>query len=1402
MKLFTQLKRLKNTALLLVLAVFFLADMEANAATAQKETPLTNLAKGKLSITSSADTADSPGSGITNKELLTDGDKYYLLNNTYTNDPNGVGQNRTGNIIRYGNNKSHNQWSNYVEQGAEVSGDSVWIQLDLEDSYPIEVINMKRQVYEGTTSLAYNDKNGGDYNGTAAQITGSAKITYTNTAIVIGNQPDLSDGQVVYYSGNVTLPTGVAVPATSAGTYQELMGGQWFYMDYGNSQGLGQTELGDTKTARYVRVYTTKQGASSVKFMELAVYGYEDVADIQSPQSPSERRVIDNENPMLLSTAYSDDIFTFGVDTDPTLQGHQTVSQRLAAIPDDLKENTVMLLHMNNLRQFAPEHIGQASIQGFFEAGLQQCWEKGTSAMIVGISASSTPGGAQWYPLMYMDYGWLDLMYRMYPIMEGTLNTENYWSGSGPAVAKNSAKQLEMAYKYGGYFIWADQDHSNYVANAFVNSQWKDALSKYGESCFMLYKNTGAQADDLKTGSYHQGNWLAGYTGGWGMLSDTWFWSNKGFGKLFKGKNGNSDWKAICGAPEALLGAQMISAYTEGAVIYTFEFPEVVYGANGKNSPAFTHVVAQLFRYFKDNPAPGKKEILEKTRVILYGSLSKDIYTQTTGAQTGVNVYQTGRFGMIPIALPVESKDAMVARLRQEAARLGLTTAPAVMETSDKNLDSRLYASYYKKLYEKEYEGTAFADKVKDTWYLYNSTLNTDTTQNAALPLAEPGVKGARAELALSPHTYVMLKEESGNNNLELTLNNYRVNKDTRVFDNPKGYDWSGGFAAGSGTLAGKLSVYRYMMYDNVVNADTSNGEQSPDDNVLRTNTIKLARLSKIPTVTLIDGQKPDTDQQPQYGDVQVAFDQTTGIATITITSNGWVKYRITDLEYIEDHVQILQPESTDPLPPATGNLALRKSVTLSKASNDSGRTDDMTDGTINNSNYTDPGGNAGGAQWAQVDLGSQCKIEYVNLIRYWGDARGYNDTVVMLSTESDFPSDKTLVIWNGNRNADQQWPGKGNDSTGTTHKLPVGSDPVYQENTVKEAGKRMDVTDARVKWLDNDSNRAKPASGETFTARYVRVYMNGTTLGGSSNHIVELQVFGEEGEVQLEDITPPETPADLKAVNIGQTVATIEFLPSVDNMGLKEYEVTYKKAGDSSSTTIKITQSSFELTGLEKNTNYEVSVVAVDNYNNKSAASSKLTFITFDKNSITVSASPASGSYVGGQNILLTPTKSGGELYYTTDGTQPFDGQGNPTGTAVRYTEGSPVEMSHSGVLRAAVKKDGSVYAIGVWFYQIGEQSKMDLEAPKAPTAVTVSNISSTGATINWGSASSDVESFYIYVNGAKKAEVSTAQTAMEVSLTDLSPLTAYQIWITAVDGAGNESFRSETMELITRSQ
>lgn len=1362
MKRLIWLRRLKPLALLLGLAVFFLADIEADAAIAKKETPLTNLAKGKTTVTA------NEGTTLNNVGKLTDGDKYGLIYNSTTNKNGGT-------------------WETYneVDNSTTASGNRVWIQLDLGASYPIEVINLKRQVYSGTPTIS-------NPNGQHARLSGTT-ISYESTAIVIGNDPNLSDGYVVYYQGDFDLPRGVNKPTASA-RYTEPMGGQWFYMDYSNNGGLGATELGTTKTARYVRVYSKNPSGSTVNFMELGVYGYktQEKAEEAAERKDELRRTIDNENPLLISTAYSNDIYAIGQQEEPTLQGFATVSDKCRVIPEDLKENTVLMLHTNNLRQFSPQHIGQANVQGFYEHGLQVCYENDTDAMLMTIGASAVEGGAHWYPIRDLDVGWVDLMYRMYPNLHGTINSENYWSNHFPAVSRASAKQLVMADRFGGYFIWADADSKNLLASVFSNNNnykdWTSAIKSYGDHFFMTYKNTSAGSYDLRTTSYIQGNWLAGYSAGWGMLSDTWFWKNKGWGVLWGG--GGQEWQKITGVPEALLGAQMLSTYLNGGVIYTFEFPEIVYGVEDKASPAYTHVVSRLFRYFKENPAPGRKEVLENTKVLLYGTVDNAIYSATVGSPGGLNLYQNGRYGVIPVVLPMESKDEVIERLQNVAAGEGVTALPAVMETDNAAVRGAAAAQYFQGLYEKEYEGTAFADKRNNTWYVYNSVPNTNTEQNAILPIKSTVTKGARVGAALSPHTYFMLKEGENGTTLELSLNNYRINKDRYVFANSENRDWSGSSVPGVG-LNGKISVYNYMKYNNVVNADPSKGENSPDDNELRTTTFTISKLAKKPKVELIAGQEADTDNMPQYESVQVDYNQDTGMATIIVTSNGWVEYRISELEWIEYNGEILTADEVKET-----NLALQKEMSYSvNVSND--RRTHGTDGNTSKDNYADFGSNA---QWMQVNLGALCQVDRVKMYRY--QDRQYYNTVILLSPESDFPGDKTLVLWNANgtnggknSTAVTSWPGNINGSTGGTHTLPTGNEQTYTE-TVN--GKEFTVYESRVTWLDGQS-RELPTKESGFMAQYVRVYMNGSNAN-VGNHVVDLQVYGKIGKVELVDNTPPTQPKDVAIKARKLTEATIGFTPSVDDLGMKEYEVTYTNKSNLTAKKMTVSQAIFTLSGLEKDTEYDVTIKAVDNHDNWSTASIPITVDTKDS---LVGISVNSGRYETRQEVTLTQSANVGTIYYTLDGSKPLDAEGQTGASAMEYT-GTPIAVEQPCVLQVAIKDSafGYPYSTSARFYQIGNIQIGDFTAPNSPSALTLTSVYSDGAKLTWGSDAPDVEAFYVYLNGAKHAEVQAGSGAMEITLAGLQPLTAYQLWVTAVDGAGNESLRSKTVELITSSQ
>ncbi len=1353
---------------------------------AAKATPLSNLAEGIKEIKS------YPNVTVEHPEKLTDGDKYYLSYDGNTN-------------------KKGDEWEPYVEDGnsAKISGKKSYIQIDLGDSYPIEVINVKMRNYVGQSTFR-----NGSGDSRMKRLTGT-KAKYKGVSVVIGENEHLTDGQVVFCQEGAMLPDGVKRPDQLASGAPEMaeMGGEWFYMDYSKGLGLEPSSQGTTKTARYIRVYAECENLDNLEFMELGVYGYKDEKGKEDSKEEAlrygdKRRLIDNKHPLMIATAYSDDVLDRTKEGTPGLQGYNTVQGRWNAIPDDLKPYNVMMLHTNNMRQFSPDHIAQAYLQEYYERGLQDGYECGASIMLMCIGASSVHGGADWYITGCIDYGWLDLMYRMYPNMQGIFNSENGWSGHKNKVAAAASEMLEIADRFGGFFVWSELHNVfGYEPNTI-----KTMLEKHGDSFFITYKNTEVGGHDLEDMSVYQGAWLADYIGGWGMLSDTWSW-DKRYSKLWQGGNGYSNWQKLCGEPESLLGIQMLTTYLNGGVIYTFEFPELVYGSKDTNAPANVHVIQELFRYFVENPAPDQKEILAETKAMTYGisSLHDGL---NAPEERGFNTMKTGRYGLIPALPTIESKEKAVARLASKVKQLEVEM-PDVLSNNDAVLASKpTRVKHFQGLYNIEYVGSAFAQKRQGTWFVFNSMVNTDKKQAAVIPAESH--KDGRIKTTLDPHTFFYM-EEGGDGSVDITLNNYRVNKDFWVFDNPQGWNWKGSFAAGQvGTLPGKLAVYNYMLTKNVVNAqgeieiETFQGNNalnketvkrlSPDDNEFnydkdgnitqtkgfnfRTTVFEFTKVTQAPTVKVVDAQKPDTDNQPQYKDPVVTFDKDTGKAVVSIEHNGWVKLSVTDLAYAEDKnaVEIVDGVSIDGggnENQGLENLAQLAATSFSAAPSGD-RVKHATDGNKTTDNYADPGGDAGGAHWVQFDMNGLHKVEEVKLWRYFNGGRQYRDTVILLSPEASFPKDKTLVLWNANDNAERQWP-KSMDGKDGTHKLPEGTDPLYPE--VKE-GKSFKVYDQNVKWLDADTNRPIPKQGEAFEARYARVYLNGSNEN-NSNHIVEVEIKGKQGEIELVDKEAPTTPTALSVSREKGRSMLVDFAPSADNYGVDHYEV---EVTGQESRSLSINQTSVLLEGLPMG-EYSVKVTAVDAAGNRSGQA----HAEFVVPEITVEASLPEGHYDTAQNVELIPLEEGGELYYTLDGHRPFDGSGNPTAGARLYSGAILVERS--SILRAAVKKDGVVYSVFSWQYVIGGQEEGDFNAPNAPGDLRVDSRTADAVVLSWSGDEAGVV-YQVYVNGEKEWEGS----ALQCSIRGLNPLTAYQIYVTAMDAAENESLRSATVEVITK--
>lgn len=997
--------------------------VEPEEVIAENELPMVNLAAGK--------TVTSSNMAATNLDKIVDGKKY-------------------------------------DDQYAALGSGNQYVTVDLGRAYSVEVINLKRKV--GTT--------------------------FTNTAVALANNEDFSDAQVIYYQNGAPVNNMTVSASNASGTYNEVIGGAWFYMD---KDGQTPSAPKTVKEARYVRVYTN---GGQNEISELAVYGYKNEA--QMAKAGRTHRVVDNKNPLFISPLYSDTYYQPGQEADPGYKGGDTIPGRWGLIKENLKKNTVLLLHTDNIlidakRGSAPKGSAserQQAMQEFYEKGLRMAYENGKiPTMVMGITASAVPGGnggpgnvdgkdGRGYNVVYhMDYGWLDLMYRIYPNMEGTFNTENHWSGAANAVGTGSGKQLEIAARHNGNFVWTERaDVLNEIRN---NSTWSTALRNYGDNLYLMYKSTGAVGgSDMATTSYMQGSWLGGYAAGWGGLVDSWAWANANKGKLGPGNGGG--WNAVVCYPEAMIGSNMLNVYLGGGCVYTFEHPMYTNGLNNQNTPVFENVIQEVMEYVVNNPAPSKAEVLASTKAMFYGDArSVDLYSEITGKQEGFFLYETGRFGYIPCVPAWFGKDEIVNKVNAQAAALNVT-APTVYDLANPGirLAGTSKIKFFRGLYEKQYNGDAFAATYNNKWFVYNNKEDErEGLQSAVLPLKD-GNNTGRLTVQVQPHTFAIADNNAVDGTLDIYLNNYRVDKD-HIWDQYTKWNDNGYFCE-------PFEKYLKEVYI----AQTK-------DEALRTTTFVINKLSSAPTVTVASAMTA-THGTAQYAEPQVRF--ANGTATITIDTNGWVNLKVAGLQFVEDNNA--EAIVDDSLEGRKDNVALGSTVTVSAATSN-GRLNQAIDNNYTNAdNYSDPARD-GGASWLQLDMGASHEVEYVNLYRYWKDSRQYKDTVVLLSNDPNFSAANTLVLWNANTNANQMWVGNGNGQT-TNHKLPLGDQVKYPETS---AGKRMNITDSNVKMLDGKAaNLSTRDNGEKFfNARYIRVYMNGSTAN-SGNHIVELQVWGEMG--------------------------------------------------------------------------------------------------------------------------------------------------------------------------------------------------------------------------------------------------------------------------------------------------
>ena len=236
-------------------------------------------------------------------------------------------------------------------------------------------------------------------------------------------------------------------------------------------------------------------------------------------------------------------------------------------------------------------------------------------------------------------------------------------------------------------------------------------------------------------------------------------------------------------------------------------------------------------------------------------------------------------------------------------------------------------------------------------------------------------------------------------------------------------------------------------------------------------------------------------------------------VSYITVLDRSLAYDEVKDLIDTEDNVVLAK---NNPKVKVTAYDVTDKAAVAEKPDRPFSMVNDGVKSTANYLELTDTTNRQNHSRYVQFDLGDEYELNKIHMTRYWDGSRKYGPTVIQLSTDENFATDKTTTVYNSDKD--------------NVHKQGAGTDGFYVETA---AGKEM--------WNAENS--------EPVTARYIRVYVNGRENNqGTSDHIVEFEAYGAKDGGAIIRPDRPEEPE--KPVLTGVTA-------SVEKAELKVGETT-----------------------------------------------------------------------------------------------------------------------------------------------------------------------------------------------------------------------------------------------------
>ena len=287
----------------------------------------------------------------------------------------------------------------------------------------------------------------------------------------------------------------------------------------------------------------------------------------------------------------------------------------------------------------------------------------------------------------------------------------------------------------------------------------------------------------------------------------------------------------------------------------------------------------------------------------------------------------------------------------------------------------------------------------------------------------------------------------------------------------------------------------------------------------------------------------------------------------------------------------------------------------------------------------------------------------------------------------------------------------------------------------------------------------------------------------------------------KTQDTEAPSVPAGVAASEVTQTGAKITWTASTDNVAVTGYNVY---VGETRVNATPVTVTEYDLTGLTANTEYTVTVSAVDAAGNESAGSEPATFTTLAAEEEKDNEAPSVPAGVTASDVTQTGAKITWTAAADNVGVAGYNVYVDETKVNTdKLVEALELELTGLTpdteyiVTVSAVDAAGNESGRSAAFtFTTLKNEEPAPEKPSAPTNVKVSEITHTTAIVTWEPAAERamVPGYNVYLDDKKQNELPIEGT--EYKLTGLTVGTRYNVAVTVVDADGMESDRTEEVE------